>query len=71
MSGADDASPASRLQVVRGYPDDVEVAALVVALATRPTAAEEPAAPSRWAARAPGLRAPLSPGRDAWRLSGW
>jgi hypothetical protein len=56
------------LRIVRGRPDDTELAALVAVL-TRPTAAPAPApAPSRWAS--PRLREVLRPGPGAWRASG-
>lgn len=65
------------LRVVRGNPDDVEIAALTAALASVPAAApEEPARRplSLWADRAARLRPaagglPLPPGPNAWRAS--
>jgi hypothetical protein len=59
------------LRVVRGVPDDAELAALTVvvgAIAAAPAADDDdqPAA-SRWGA--PSLRRPLRPGPDAWRFS--
>lgn len=64
--------------VVSGNPTDVELAAAVAAVvaavsATAPTApsAGAPTGPgSGWAAYWRSLRAPLPPGRDAWRASG-
>ncbi|MDT0166741.1 acyl-CoA carboxylase epsilon subunit [Actinotalea sp. AC32] len=71
------------VRVVRGEPDDVELAALVAGLAagaatghhasTDEHAAEPgPARRSRhrWREAAQGLADPLRPGPDAWRWSG-
>ena len=64
----------ARLQVVRGAPDDVELAALVAGImaAASTGPAEDTAAPgSAWADRRRQLRpqpAPV-PGADAWRWS--
>ena len=81
MTGASGASGAERLphvQVVRGTPDDVELAALVAGLvaASAPDddedAAQDGAAPAAWADRArtlPGAAASWRPGADAWRTS--
>jgi hypothetical protein len=58
------------LRVVRGNPDDTELAvrtAVVSAIAAAPTRSDEPAAPSRWGA--PQLREPLRPGPGAWQFS--
>ncbi|AOS65505.1 acyl-CoA carboxylase epsilon subunit [Actinoalloteichus hymeniacidonis] len=60
------------LRVVRGEPDDAELAALAAVFAA--SSAGEPAeaaAPERsgWADRAALLRRPLSPGAGAWRWS--
>ncbi|GAA4831401.1 acyl-CoA carboxylase subunit epsilon [Saccharopolyspora rosea] len=66
------------LRVVRGNPDDAEVAALVAALtglAAASTPAAEPERPmSLWgdpaaALRHPAGRRPLRPGPHAWRAS--
>ncbi|WP_328606434.1 acyl-CoA carboxylase subunit epsilon [Amycolatopsis sp. NBC_00345] len=62
------------LRVVRGHPDDVELAALtaVVAAAAASSAAASPAPARRtswWGDRAAQLRAPLSPSEGAWRAS--
>ena len=60
------------LRVVRGAPDDVEVAALAVvlaALAATPPPADPTRPPSRWVDRAAHLRCPLRVGQDAWRTS--
>lgn len=61
------------LRVVRGNPDEVELAALtavVAALASSPAAgsADQPAR-SRWSDPAIRLRAPLQPGPGAWRAA--
>ncbi|OLT39763.1 acetyl-CoA carboxylase biotin carboxyl carrier protein subunit [Saccharomonospora sp. CUA-673] len=58
------------LRVVRGEPDDVELAALtaVVAGLAAGDSGEEPAPRrSRWADRAALVRRPLTPGPGAWR----
>lgn len=68
------------LRVVRGNPDDAELAALVTVLTSVVTAAGangaegEPARLNRWGARDAGLRwpggrRPLRPGPDGWRAS--
>jgi Acyl-CoA carboxylase epsilon subunit len=61
------------LRVVRGAPDDEELAALTVVLAA--LAADGPPAPtpapkSWWADRAALVRPPLPSGPGAWRASG-
>ncbi|WP_020498488.1 acyl-CoA carboxylase epsilon subunit [Sciscionella marina] len=61
------------LRVVRGTPDDAELAALTTVLAA--AGASNPAGEakqrrSRWADRAALLRKPLHPGPGAWRASG-
>jgi hypothetical protein len=62
------------LRVVRGEPDDAELAALtaiVLGVATAGAAAKpEPAPRSRWADRAALVRRPLPAGPGAWRASG-
>ena len=58
------------LRVVRGNPDDTELAvltAVVSALAAAPAPSDEPATPSQWGK--PQLRQPLTPGPSAWRYS--
>jgi acyl-CoA carboxylase epsilon subunit len=61
------------LRVVRGNPDDVEVAALTaVVVALSAGGAEksaEPKAPSRWSDRGAMMRAPLRHGPGAWRAA--
>jgi acyl-CoA carboxylase epsilon subunit len=63
------------LRIVRGNPDDEELAALtavLAAVASAPPAGPDAARPqrrSRWADRARLLRAPLRPGEGAWRAS--
>lgn len=66
--------PPPHVQVVRGVPDDVELAALVaglVAAAADAPGEEQDVPPSAWADRRRGLRGDGSPapGRDAWRWS--
>jgi hypothetical protein len=58
------------LRVVRGNPDDTELAvltAVVSAIAAAPVRSDEPVAPSRWGA--PRVRSELRPGPGAWRYS--
>jgi len=60
------------LRVVRGNPDDAELAALtavVAALAGAP-GPDSPTPRSAWADRASSLRRPLPHGPGAWRASG-
>lgn len=80
-SSTGDGSPARGvLRVVRGNPDDTELAVLTAALSAAVAAAgtgeteSTPQRISRWGARAdtlrwPGGRRPLRPGPDAWRAS--
>ena len=62
------------LRVVRGEPDDTELAALtaaVLSLASAPRAEPEPEARSYWADRTALVRRPMLPfGPGAWRASG-
>jgi hypothetical protein len=58
------------LRVVRGNPDDTELAvltAVVSAFAAAPVNTDEPAAKSRWGT--PQLRQQLRPGPGAWQFS--
>ncbi|MFD2422110.1 acyl-CoA carboxylase subunit epsilon [Amycolatopsis pigmentata] len=62
------------LRVVRGNPDDAELAALTVVLAavaaeSARRAPERPRRRSWWADRAAMVRRPLHPGEGAWRAS--
>ncbi|MCI2420219.1 acyl-CoA carboxylase subunit epsilon [Saccharopolyspora sp. K220] len=81
MSQHADATPGQRpvLRIVRGNPDDVEIAALTAALSglAAAQAAEPPQRQpmSLWGDRAarlrhPAGRRPLRPGPHAWRASG-
>jgi hypothetical protein len=69
---ADDEKP--MLRVVRGTPDELELAALtavVASLRAAPAAAAEEAQPeSRWADKARLMRGALPKGAGAWRASG-
>lgn len=71
-----------QVHVLRGAPDDVELAALVAGIAAGALTPGEPVAghdvapgPSgstarhRWRNAAQGLHDPLTPGPDAWRWS--
>lgn len=68
------ASPA-HVQVVRGTPDDIELAALVAGLAAAAAGSDDAADPvprGAWTDRSRGLRgrrAAPTPGPDAWRWS--
>jgi hypothetical protein len=62
------------LRVVRGNPDDEELAALtavVVALAAAGGTNTEPNRRSRWSDRGAMMRAPLRHGPGAWRASAY
>jgi Acyl-CoA carboxylase epsilon subunit len=62
------------VRVVRGEPDDVEVAALAVVLAVfaaSPPPADPKRPPSRWVDLAGHVRRPLRVGPNAWRMSAW
>ncbi|WHT20327.1 acyl-CoA carboxylase subunit epsilon [Crossiella sp. CA-258035] len=61
------------LRVVRGTPDEAELAALtavVAGLASAPSAEPEPAPRSAWGDPARLHRPSLRPGPGAWRASG-
>ena len=60
------------LRIVRGNPDDEELAALtavIAAAASAPAAPERPRRASAWADRARRLRVAPVPGAGAWRAS--
>jgi hypothetical protein len=61
------------LRVVRGEPDDSELAALiaVVAAASGGAAPEAEAEPNAWNDRTRLVRSPLPHGPGAWRASAW
>jgi hypothetical protein len=68
------------VRVLRGAPDDVELAALVAGIAAGalvldgsaagPGVGRSGSAARRWRDAAQGLHDPLTPGPDAWRWSG-
>jgi hypothetical protein len=70
-TGADEA-PRPVLHVVKGSPDDAELAALVtvVAALARGSAAEPAPPRSLWRDRHRNIRPPIGPGPGAWRASG-
>ncbi|MFC4459785.1 acyl-CoA carboxylase subunit epsilon, partial [Pseudonocardia nematodicida] len=75
--GTEEQTPEERralFRVVRGNPDDAELAALTAVVAAAASAggadAPPPAPPSPWSHPAAQLRAPLVPGPGAWRASG-
>ncbi|MGN8246612.1 acyl-CoA carboxylase epsilon subunit [Cellulomonas soli] len=66
--------PPPHVQVVRGVPDDVELAALVAGLVAAAAEAPDHDAPARtsaWSDRGRRLRGEAlpAPGQDAWRWS--
>jgi len=72
VDGSDEvSSQAPVLRVVRGAPDDDELAALVTVVAA--LADRSPAAPppvhSQWRNRARNIRPPIGPGPGSWRAS--
>ena len=76
MSSSDknDEAPARPLlRVVRGEPDDAELAALiaVVAAASSGAAPAPEPEPNAWRDRARLVRSPLPHGPGAWRVSAW
>ena len=66
-----DPEPAVAFSVVRGHPTDEELAALVtvLTLARRRSEAQPAPRPSGWSAYWRTVRAPISPGPNAWRMS--
>lgn len=70
-AGTSTGEPPVLLRVVRGAPDDSDIAALVAVLASRPagvTGRPVPR-PDGWAAHWRRVGAPPAPGPGAWRLS--
>lgn len=71
---SDEETPRPLLRVVRGEPDDVELAALtsvIAAAASRGGGGGEPQRRrSLWGEPAARLRTPIQPGPGAWRASG-
>lgn len=66
-------NPRPLLRIVRGTPDDAELAALTAVVAAAASAEREPDKPRRrsaWADRTALVRAPHHPGPGAWRASG-
>ncbi|MET0238194.1 MAG: acyl-CoA carboxylase subunit epsilon [Kibdelosporangium sp.] len=61
------------LRIVRGTPDDVELAALTAVVASLPgqPAQDEEPVRSAWADPATRLRQPVHAGPGAWRASGF
>jgi hypothetical protein len=68
-------SEKAQLRVVRGNPDDVEVAALTAVVVALTAAGEagpgtrEPRGRSRWSDRGAMMRVPLRHGPGAWHAS--
>jgi hypothetical protein len=61
-------------RVVRGEPDDTELAALTVVLAAAavpPPAGAAPPVRDRWSDPVARFRTPLHPGPGVWRTSAW
>jgi len=77
MTASGEPTPEERralFRVVRGEPDDAEVAALTVVLAAvaasaAPAADERPM--NRWVHPVARLRKPLAVGPEAWRTTYW
>ncbi|GGU64872.1 acyl-CoA carboxylase subunit epsilon [Lentzea flava] len=63
------------LRVVKGDPDDYQLAALTAVIAglaaAAPSSEDKPAARSEWANPARRMRRPLQHGPGAWRASGF
>jgi hypothetical protein len=60
------------LRVVRGDPDDAELAALTAVVAAASTKHAPPTKPPRrswWGDKAAGVRRPMQHGEGAWRAS--
>lgn len=73
MTDSDDQPQRPLLRIVRGTPDEHELAALTAVVAGMAAGAAEPEPPqqhSRWADPHGRLRRPLHPGPGAWRGSG-
>jgi hypothetical protein len=64
--------PEVAMSVVKGSPTDEELAALVtvLTLARRRSEPDPAPRPSGWSAYWRSVRAPISPGPNAWRMSG-
>jgi hypothetical protein len=77
VADAEEPTPQERralFRVVRGTPDDAELAALTAVIAAATAAAPPPARrgpTSTWADPGARLRAPLAAGPGAWRTSTW
>jgi hypothetical protein len=77
MADAQEPTPEERralFRVVRGTPDDAELAALTAVIAAATSAAPPPTRRgpvSTWADPASRLRTPLAVGPGAWRTSTW
>ncbi len=69
----DEETPSPLLRVVRGTPDDVELAALTTVIAAAATSSggngEMSSRRSLWGDPAAQLRTPIQPGPGAWRAS--
>jgi len=71
MSDTPEAATEPLLRVVRGTPDDAELAAMVAAVAALMSGPDtvDDVTPPTWNERAPLLRRPLPHGPGAWRSS--
>ncbi len=71
MSDTPEAATEPLLRVVRGTPDDAELAAMVAAVAAllSESGSVDEGTPSAWGERASRLRRPLPHGPGAWRSS--
>jgi hypothetical protein len=73
-AGTDSQPARPMLRVVRGEPDDAELAALIAVVSARasaPAAGAEPEGGDAWRDRSHLVRRPLTPGPGAWRASAW
>ncbi|HVE25653.1 MAG TPA: acyl-CoA carboxylase subunit epsilon [Sporichthya sp.] len=68
-----DDTPRPILRVVRGEPDDAELAALIAVVSARAAAApaEAEPEPNAWTDRSRLVRRELPHGPGAWRASAW
>jgi Acyl-CoA carboxylase epsilon subunit len=72
VEGDEGGPPRPVLRVVRGEPDDDELAALVTVVAALAGRSAVRPAPARspWRDRGRNIRPPIGPGPGAWRASG-
>jgi hypothetical protein len=73
MTSSGDGGDQPLFRVVRGDPNELEIAALVAVLTARRSAAAAHSSRRRsvWTSRSRQVRPQLRPGPDAWRASSW